>query len=150
MARRYVGVLLEYGSIVNPEPGVMRAPTADEQTRALDRLARRLDGTLDATVTVRQGHGLAGDAIDALADHRPFGLLMFSVDALRRGDHVDAAVLRALWRLTGEIGLLIEDEHLTNDDEFEEYMIMVVTVNHVRARDASSWWADFVHGPELR
>jgi hypothetical protein len=32
---RFVGVLLEFDTAVNPEPGVARAPTASEQAMAL-------------------------------------------------------------------------------------------------------------------
>jgi len=144
MAERYVGVLLGYESAVNPEPGVVRAPTADEQTRALERLARQLGGTVITTVTARQGRGLDRAAIAVVAAEQSAGLLMLSIDALRCDRHIDIKSLNELWALTGEIGLLIEDQHLTDDEAFEYYMIMVVSMNHVRTRDASPEWIAFV------
>ena len=53
-----------------------------------------------------------------------------------------------LWALTGEIGFLIEDEHLIDDPAFQYYMIKVMSVNHVRARDTSPVWAAFVSGSD--
>ena len=144
MAERYVGILLEYESAANPEPGVRQAPTANEQARALGRLARRLGGTMIATATARKGHGLDRAAVELVATQQPAGILMLSIDALRRDLHIDLAVLKELWSLSGEIGLLIEDQHLANQDAFEYYMIMVMAVNHVRARDCSPEWTSFV------
>lgn len=148
MAERYVGVLLEYESAVNPEPGVARAPTAHEQKRALERFAHRLGGMLTTTVTARQGFGLDRAVIDVVAAEQPAGLLSLSIDALRCGRHIDVALMTELWALTGEIGFLIEDEHLIDDQAFRYYMIMVMSVNHVRARDTSPVWAAFVSGSD--
>jgi hypothetical protein len=144
MAERYVGVLLEYTSAINPEPGVPRAPTHHEQVRALDRFAQRLGGRLVATVTAQQGAGLGSDAIDAVEAARPAGLLMLTIDALRVDRRVDIEMLDRLWSLSGEVGLLIEDEHIVDDATFEDYIVMVMSMNHVRARDASPDWAAFV------
>lgn len=144
MAERYIGVLLEYASAINPEPGVPRAPTTDEQVRALDRFAQRLGGRLVATVTARQGAGLAPGAIDVVGAAQPAGVLMLTIDALRIERHVDVAMLDRLWSLNGELGLLIEDEHIVDGATFEDYIVMVMSMNHVRARDASPDWAAFV------
>ena len=47
---RFVGVLLEFDTAVNPEPGVARAPTASEQAMALEAQASGSnEGTNDAT-----------------------------------------------------------------------------------------------------
>lgn len=148
MAERYVGVLLEYENAVNPEPGVPRAPTADEQKHALERFAHRLGGTLTTTVTARQGFGLDRTVIDVVAAEQPAGLLSLSIDALRCGCHIDVGLMIALWALTGEIGFLIEDEHLVDEQAFHDYLIMVKSMNHVRARDTSLVWAAFVSGSE--
>lgn len=148
MAGRYVGVLLGYESAINPEPGVARPPTADEQKRALGRFAHRLGGTLTTTVTARKGVGLDRAMIDVLAADQPTGVLLLSIDALRCGLEIDVAVMTELWELTGELGFLIEDEHLVDAQAFEYYMIMAMSVNHVRARDTSPVWAAFVSGSD--
>jgi hypothetical protein len=144
MAERYVGVLLEYASAINPEPGVPRAPTHDEQVRALGRFAERLGGRLSTTVTAQQGRGLDPAAVDVIEAAQPAGLLMLSIDALRVDRHIDVRVLDRLWGAFREIGLLIEDEHFVDDATFEDYIVMVMSMNHVRVRDASPDWAAFV------
>jgi hypothetical protein len=145
MAEQYVGVLLEYASAINPEPGVPRAPTHDEQVRAIDRMARRFGGRLIATVTSRQGTGLDRTTVETVvAAAQPAGLLMLTIDALRVGRTIDVEVLDRLWGITGEIGFLIEDEHFVDDATFEDYIVMVMSMNHVRARDASPDWRAFV------
>ena len=148
MAEQYVGVLLEYASTINPEPGVPRAPTHDEQVRALDRFARRFGGRVVATVTVRQGAGLGRAAVEAVTAAQPAGLLMLTIDALRTGRTIDVETLDRLWSITGEIGLLIEDQHFVDDATFEDYIVMVMSMNHVRARDASPDWAAYVGRPD--
>ncbi len=144
MAERYVGVLLEYASATNPEPGVARAPTHGEQVRALDRFAERLGGRLIASVTARQGAGLERAAVADVEAAQPAGLLMLTIDALRTDRTIDVDMLDRLWGIAGEIGLLIEDEHFVDDATFEDYIVMVMSMNHVRARDASPDWAAFV------
>ena len=144
MADRYVGVLLEYASAHNPEPGVPRAPTRDEQVRALERLASRLGGRLTAIVSAQQGSGLDPAAIDVVTSVQPAGVLVLTVDAFRRDRRIDVELLQKIWKTAGEIGFLIEGEHLADDPAFEYYMIMVMSMNHVRSRDASADWAAFV------
>jgi hypothetical protein len=148
MAEQYVGVLLEYASAINPEPGVPRAPTHDEQARALDRYAGRFGGRLVASVTARQGAGLDRAALEAVEAAQPAGVLMLTIDALRIERTIDVETLDRLWSITGEIGFLIEDEHFVDDATFEDYIVMVMSMNHVRTRDASSDWAAFVGRPD--
>ena len=144
-AGRFLGVLLEFSSAVNPEPGVQRAPTAAEQTRALEQLARRRGGVLVATtVTARHGEGLDPSVLDVVAAEEADGVLLLSIDVLRRDRRIDVELFERLWAATGEIGLLIEDEHLVSPPSFEHYMILAMAMNHVRARDATQEWALFV------
>ncbi|NCG24800.1 MAG: hypothetical protein GWP47_11810 [Actinobacteria bacterium] len=146
-ADRYVGVLLEYASAHNPEPGVSRAPTDDEQVRALERLASRLGGRLTAIVSAQQGRGLDPGAIDVVTAVQPAGVLVLTVDAFRRDRYIDVELLQKIWETAGEIGFLIEGEHLADDPSFEYYMTMVMAINHVRSRDASADWDAFVGRP---
>ena len=92
---RFVGVLLEFDTAVNPEPGVARAPTASEQAMALARLAERLGGTLEPELFIaRRGEGLDAAALDRLERQSVDGVLLFSLDTVRHGSQVDLEGLR--------------------------------------------------------
>lgn len=143
--RRYVGIALAYANEMNPEPGVRRAPTIDEQTRALTRAATSQGGELVGPVLVaRQGVGLESDVLDAISGSAATGAYLLTIDVLRIDQHVDELLLRRIWELTGRVDLLIEDVHIVDDVEFHEYLDMVRAVNEVRARDSAPEWLELV------
>lgn len=149
--RRFVGVALAYASEVNPEPGVRRAPTIDEQARALSRAAASQGGDLVGQVVVaRQGIGLGPDVLDAVSNSAATGAYLLTIDVLRAGQHIDEVLLRRIWDAAGRIDLLIEDVHLVDDAAFRGYLDMVRAINEVRARDVALDWLEFVNGdPQL-
>jgi hypothetical protein len=145
--RLYLGIALEYASTVNPEPGVRRAPTIDEQARALARASASRGGSLSHhVVTARQNHGVDKGVIDALADAGATGAYCLTIDVFRRGDLIDDALLADVWSATGCIGFLIEDVHLEDDGSYLDWLDMVRAINAVRARDASAPWRSLVSG----
>jgi len=145
--RSYLGIALVYASAVNPEPGVRRAPTIDEQSRALGRAAAARGGALvGGVVTARQNEGVGRDVLGALGAAGATGAYCLTVDVFRRGDLIDHALLTDVWSATGCIGFLIEDVHLEDDGAFLGWLDMVRAVNAVRTRDASDPWRDLVSG----
>lgn len=143
---RFVGVLLEFDTAVNPEPGVARAPTAAEQATALARLAERLGGTLLPELFIaRRGEGLDAAALDRLERQSVDGVLLFSLDTVRHGSRVDLEGLRRCWRLGGRLALLVEDLQLLDAAEFASFVDFVVAMNLVRRRDASAAWFELVN-----
>jgi len=112
---------------------------------ATSRCERSSDWRADlAIVSAQQGSGLDPAAIDVVTSVQPAGVLVLTVDAFRRDRRIDVELLQKIWKTAGEIGFLIEGEHLADDPAFEYYMIMVMSMNHVRSRDASADWAAFV------
>lgn len=143
---RLFGVLLEFDTAVNPEPGVARAPTTAEQQGALARLAERLGGRLETDVLVaRRGEGLDDAALDRLESRPADGVVLFSLDTLRHGNLVDLAGLRRCWRHGGKLALLVEDLYLGDEAAFTEFLDFVRSMNLVRRRDASASWFELVN-----
>lgn len=144
--RSFVGVLLEFDTTVNPEPGVARAPTAAEQAAALARLAERLGGTLQPEVLVaRRGEGLDAAAFDRLVARPADGVLLFSLDTVRHGQRIDVAGLRRCWQHAGSLALLVEDLQVHDAGGFDAFIDFVQAMNLVRRRDASATWFEMVN-----
>lgn len=145
-APRYVGVAMAYASEVNPEPGIRRAPTIDEQTRAISRAAVAQGGVLlEPVVVAHQNVGLGRDVLEAITGRAATGAYFLTIDVLRSGRTIDEALLCAIWELTGRVDLLIEDVHLGDAASFRNYLDMVRAINEVRVRDASPAWLALVH-----
>ena len=145
--RTYLGFALAYATSVNPEPGVRRAPTIDEQARALARAAATRGGSLaDHVVTAQQNAGIGRDVLTDLAATGATGAYCLTIDVFRRGSVIDDALLTDVWSATGCIGFLIEDVHLEDDEAFLGWLDMVRAINEVRARDASDPWRTLVSG----
>ena len=143
--RRYLGVTLAYASTINPEPGIKRAPTAEEQARALANAAARQGGTLlERVATARQNEGLEHDVLQLIDSEEAEALIILTIDALRCGNKIDADLLKKLWQRTGRIDLLIEDVRLTDEASFRNYLDMVAAMNEVRERDASEGWNEVI------
>jgi hypothetical protein len=143
--RTYLGVLLEYERRDNPEPGVPRAPTFGEQARAMERLVAERGGALLASPYVaRQGQGIAVDVLDVLRSERCAGIVIFAIDALRRGTLLDAPLVGRLHAEGLEIVLLIEGMTIGASDDVVPLLDMLHVVNAVRERDRSSDWQRLV------
>jgi hypothetical protein len=143
---RFVGVLLEFDTSVNPEPGVARAPTASEQAAALARLAERLGGTLESELFIaRRGEGLDAAALDRLEEQPVDGVLLFSLDTVRSGSRVDLEGLRRCWQVGHRLALLVEDLQLFDADGFASFIDYVLAMNLVRRRDTSAAWFELVN-----
>jgi len=145
-ARRYVGVAMGYASEVNPEPGIKRAPTSDEQLRALARAVAAQGGELiEPVVVAQQNVGLGHDVLEAITRCSATGAYLLTIDVLRADRTLDEALLCAIWDLTGRIDLLIEDVHLGDASSFRNYLDMVRAINEVRVRDASPEWLALIN-----
>jgi len=143
--RRYLGVTLTYASMINPEPGIKRAPTAAEQVRALANAATRHGGVLlERVATARQNEGLDEDVLQLILSVGAEAIILFTLDALRRGYRIDAGLLTKMWEETGRIDLLIEDVRLTDEASFRNYLAMVGAMNEVRERDTSEGWHEVI------
>jgi hypothetical protein len=143
--RRYLGVALAYTSAINPEPGIKRAPTAEEQARALANAAARQGGMLlERVATARQNEGLDHGVLRLIDSEKAEALIILTIDALRCDNKIDADLLRKLWQRTGRIDLLIEDVRLTDEASFRNYLDMVAAMNEVRERDASEEWNEVI------
>lgn len=144
---RFVGVLLEFDTASNPEPGVARAPTTAEQTNALARLAERLGGALEPELLIaRRGYGLDSAVLDRLGEkHSVDGVLLFSLDTVRNGSRIDLEGLHRCWQLGGRVALLVEDLQLLDAAGFASFVEFVVAMNLVRRRDASAAWFELVN-----
>jgi len=141
----FLGILLEYENAINPEPGVKRAPTKAEQTRALQQYAQRNGGTLsDKQFVAHQSKGVKASVMSAAASDGISGVLLFSIDVLRRNRKIDTELLWRMWDATGRIGFLIEDAWFSDESSFRQFMHMVVAMNEVRDRDSSREWAELV------
>ena len=143
--RRYLGVTLAYASTINPEPGIKRAPTFEEQARALANAATRQGGVLlEQVATARQNEGLDPGILQLIDSEGAEALVLLTIDTLRRGSRIDADLLSKMWTKTGRIDLLIEDVRLTDDASFRNYLDMVAAMNEVRQRDTSDEWNDVI------
>lgn len=143
--RRYLGVVLAYASTINPEPGIQRAPTLEEQSRALALAATRLGGVLvEPVVTAQQNEGLDSSVLATIDQLDADAVILLTIDSLRHGDTIDGVLLRSIWGATGRIDLLIEDVRLTDDASFARYLDMVDAMNDVRKRDSSSEWSELI------
>ena len=138
---RYLGVLLEFASTLNPEPGVKRAPTLNEQKKALDAAVTRKGGVLLQTdVSVRQNEGLDQEILALIEKIGAEAIIFITIDVLRRDSQIDIDLLQSIWDRTGRIDLLIEDLSLADDASFGQYVNMVGAINAVRERDSSPEW----------
>jgi len=145
--RVYLGIAMEYATPVNPEPGIRRAPTIDEQARALGRAAAARGGTLvNGVVTARQNEGVGGDVLGALRAAGATGAYCLTVDVFRRGDLIDHGLLAEVWSATRCIAFLIEDVHIEDDSTYLDWLDMIRAINAVRDRDASDSWRTVVAG----
>lgn len=143
--RRYLGVTLTYASAINPEPGIKRAPTTEEQTRALANAATRQGGVLlEHVATARQNEGLDHDVLQLIDNLHAEAIILLTVDALRNGNRIDTELLTKMWQKTGRMDLLIEDVRLTDDASFRNYLDMVAAMNEVRERDSSEGWHEVI------
>lgn len=143
--KRFLPVLLEYENRLNPEPGVPRAPTFGEQATALERMAKRLGGMLvPVPYVARQGQGVSDEVHSTLEAERCDGILLFAMEAIRKGSQLDTKCLARLHQDGYEVGLLIEDKLVSSLSELEELLDFLNVINAVRARDASSSWAEVV------
>lgn len=143
---RYLGVTLAYANTINPEPGVKRAPTADEQIRALANAAARQGGVLlEQVATAKQNEGLDQEVLRTIDELGAEAVYFLTIDAMRRGNRIDAALLQSIWLKTGRIDMLIEDVRLTDDGSFNEYLDMISAMNEVRERDSSAAWIDLIN-----
>jgi hypothetical protein len=143
--RHYLGVTLAYASAVNPEPGIQRAPTLEEQTRALALAANRQGGVLvKPVVTARQNEGLDPGVLAMIDQLGADAVILLTIDSLRCGDTIDGVLLQSIWDHTGRIDLLIEDVRLTDDASFSNYLYMVAAMNEVRQRDSSTEWSELI------
>lgn len=143
--KRFLPVLLEYENRVNPEPGVPRAPTFGEQAAALERMAQRLGGTLVSVPYVtRQGQGVSDDVHGTLDSEKCDGLLLFAMEAIRKGTQLDTKRVARLHHDGYEVGFLIEDKVVSNLAEVEELLDFLNVINGVRNRDTSPSWAEVV------
>jgi hypothetical protein len=142
---RYIGVTLAYASTVNPEPGIKRAPTLEEQERALSSAVGRHGGVLiRPVVTARQNEGLEPRILALIDQLGADAMIFLTIDSLRRGNFIDVALLQSIWDATGRIDLLIEDVRLKDDASFSNYLNMVTAINEVRMRDTSSEWSEMI------
>lgn len=147
---RYLGISLEFASALNPEPGVKRAPTLNEQKRALDAAVTRKGGVLLQTdVSVRQNEGLDHGILAVIEKNGAEAIIFLTIDVLRRDSQIDIDLLQSIWDRTGRIDLLIEDVSLTDDASFDQYVNMVAAINAVRERDSSAEWHALIMGSDF-
>lgn len=140
----FAAVLVDFDTTVNPEPGIARAPTADEQFAALERLVHRHGHTLapEALVT-RRGVGLEPEQLARLNERE--GVALFSLDTLRRRGRIDVHALRRCFEKGQHLLLLVEDLSFTTRDGFDRFTELVVAMNLVHERDHSIGWLEMVN-----
>ena len=133
-------VVIAHDDVVNPEPGVARAPTVDEQIAAIEMHAVR-HGLLAHSDPVVLA---PGELPPADLPTRHDGVICSTLAALQRDGLVSVELLDA-WRVLGRpIGFLVEDLWFTGDesnDGFDRFRLMVVATNLVRGRAAPGWAA---------
>jgi hypothetical protein len=124
-------VVVDHAVIANPEPGVARAPTPDEQMAAIESYAVRHGMLVHAEPVV---HG-PDDSPDPDLPMRNDGVICSTLAVLGRDGVVDLELLDT-WRSHGRpLGFLVEDLWFDGvDDGFEQFRLMVTAINAVRRR----------------
>lgn len=125
-------VVIDHPHLDNPEPGVARAPTIDEQVAAIERHAVR-HGLLAHSEPLVLTPGQLPPA-DLPVRHD--GVVCASLAVLQHDGIVDIDLLDA-WRATGRpMGFLVEDLWFTAPgDDFDRFRVMAIAMNLVRGRD---------------
>ena len=108
-------------------------------------MAQRLGGMLiPVPYVARQGQGVGDDVHSTLESEKCDGILLFAMEAIRKGTQLDTERVARLHQDGYEVGLLIEDKVVRSLSELEDLLDFLHVINAVRDRDASPSWAEVV------
>lgn len=125
-------VVVDHGDVHNPEPGVARAPTVDEQVAAIEMHAVRRGLLVHSEPVVLPPGQPPADDLPLRND----GVVCSTLAVLGDGGVIDVRLLDT-WRSYGRpLGFLVEDLWFDGhgDDGFERFRLMVAALNVVAER----------------
>ncbi|NQV97793.1 MAG: hypothetical protein HQ486_08360 [Acidimicrobiaceae bacterium] len=144
--KQYLGVLHKFSEGPYPEPGIKRAPTLEDQKKALNIFLRNCNGQLlkelvldDELITSQSGFD------NIVRNSMSDGIIFFSIESLRKANAlIDIKLLGRLHKTFDNIFMILESISITSRFEFEAIASRIIVNNECAQRDSSENWRHLI------
>jgi len=144
--KQYLGVLHKFSEGPYQEPGIKRAPTLEDQKKALNIFLRKCNGQLSNELVLDDKLFTSQSGFDNIVrNNMSDGIIFFSIESLRKANAlIDLNLLGRLYKTFDNIFTILESISITSRFEFEAIASRILVNNECAQRDSSEDWKHLI------
>lgn len=144
--KQYLVVLHKFSEGPYQEPGVKRAPTLEDQKKALNIFLRKCNGQLSKELVLDDELITSQSGFDNIfSNNISDGIIFFSIESLRKANgFIDINLLGRLHKTFDNIFTILESISITSHFEFKAIASKIIVNNECIQRDSSEDWKHLI------